>query len=144
MAVTFDKIAYPEIEQGLLKIIDNEFRNVYISPTFKMMGNECIRIHLATSTSETLATNFEIRSYDVIVRYYLMGSIEDERTNEAIKRNVDRLRKHLIDNQVSTTYNWAKLEIESIDYNVEDEENEETDNLNIVEFSVDIQHYNQF
>ena len=116
MAVTFDKIAYPDIEQGLLKIIDNEFRNVYISPTFKMLGNECIRIHLTASTSETLATNFEIRMYDVIIRYYLMGNIEDTRTNEAIKRNIDRLRKHLIDNQVSTTYNWAKLEIESINY----------------------------
>ena len=144
MAVTFDKIAYPDIEQGLLKIIDNEFRNVYISPTFKMLGNECIRIHLTASTSETLATNFEIRMYDVIIRYYLMGNIEDTRTNEAIKRNIDRLRKHLIDNQVSTTYNWAKLEIESINYNIKDDENEENNNLNIAEFSINIQHYNQF
>ena len=144
MAVTFDKIAYPEIEEGLMKIIDNEFKNVYISHTFKMIGNECIRIHLESSSSQSLATNFEIRNYSVIIRYYLMGSIEDQRTNKAIKRNVDRLRKHLIDNQVSSTYNWAKLEIETIDYNVEDDENEDVDNLNIVEFSVDIQHYNQF
>ena len=144
MAVTFDTIAYPEIEQGLLKIIDNEFKNVYISPKFKMLGTECIRINLQSSTSETLATNFETRIYNVEIRYYMIGSIEDERDNEAIKRNIDRLRKHLIDNQVSSTYNWAKLEVESIDYNIEDEENEGDDNLSIAQFTVNITHYNAF
>ena len=35
MAVTYDKIAYDEIELGLRKIINDEFKNVYIGNQFK-------------------------------------------------------------------------------------------------------------
>ena len=34
MAVTYDKISYSEIELGLRKIINDEFRNVYIGNNF--------------------------------------------------------------------------------------------------------------
>ena len=46
MAVTYDKIAYNEIELGLRKVINDEFKNVYIADKFKMLGTECIRINL--------------------------------------------------------------------------------------------------
>ena len=49
MAVTYDKIAYDEIELALRKIINNEFKNVYIGNKFKMLGTECIRINLESS-----------------------------------------------------------------------------------------------
>ena len=44
MAVTYDEISYKYIEKGLKTIINDEFRNVYVSPLFKMRGTECIRI----------------------------------------------------------------------------------------------------
>ena len=68
MAVTYDKIAFPKIEQAIKFILDDNFPNVYISPVFKMIGNECIRINLESSASEELATNFEVRVYELIIR----------------------------------------------------------------------------
>ena len=49
MAVTYDKIAYDEVELGLKSILSEEFTNVYIGNTFKMLG----------STSIEQATNYE-------------------------------------------------------------------------------------
>ena len=46
MAVTYDKIAYDEIELGLRKILNDEFKNVYIGNTFEMKGSECIKVEL--------------------------------------------------------------------------------------------------
>ena len=51
MAITYDEIAYDEIELGLRSIISKEFANVYIANNFVMKGNECIRINLISSTS---------------------------------------------------------------------------------------------
>ena len=144
MAISYDKISYNEIELGLKSKMAVEFPNVYISPKFVMRGTECIRINLETSTSEDIATNFEVRDYNIVIRYYIKANIEDERINNAVKGKIDRLWKLLIDNQVNTDKNWAKLEVTSITYNVEDEENEETPDLNIAEFDCSILHYNQF
>ena len=49
MAVTYDKISYDEIEYGLRKVINDEFKNVYIANEFKMLGTECIKINLESS-----------------------------------------------------------------------------------------------
>ena len=61
MAVTYDKIAYDEIELGLRKVINDEFKNVYIANEFIMLGTECIKINLESSTTIQQATNFEKR-----------------------------------------------------------------------------------
>ena len=55
------------------------------------------------------------------------------------------MKKDLIDDQIKTTNdNWAKLEVTNIEYNVEDEDNEDSDNLFIAELSVEATNYNQF
>ena len=144
MAVTYDKIAYEEIELGLRKIINDEFKNVYIGNTFKMLGTECIRIDLISSTSIQQATNFEQRDYSVNIRYYHLADTTSEIINKSVKGNIDRLRKDLLDNQVNATNKWSALIIDEINYNVQDEENEENDRLHIAELIISIQHHNSF
>ena len=144
MSVTYDKIAYDEIELGLRKIINDEFKNVYISNTFEMKGTECIRINLESSATIQQATNFEERDYNVMIRYYHLADTSKELINKSVKANIDRLRKHLLDNQVSTANKWSALIIDDIQYNIEDDENDENSLLHIAEFSISIQHYNQF
>ena len=142
MAVTYDKIAYDEIELGLRKIINDEFKNVYIGNQFKMMGTECIRINLESSALVLQTAALEEREYSVSIRYYHMADTNNEIINKSVKANVDRLRKHLLDNQTSSTYKWAELQVQDIEYNVQDTENEENDRLHITEFGVSIIHHN--
>ena len=145
MAVTYDKISFAKIEQAIKFILDDNFPNVYISPKFHMQGNECIRIDLINSESESLATNFEVRNYNVQVRYYTKADMTKEAENEFIKNRIDKLKKNLIDNQVkNTSSNWSKLEVATIDYNVQDEENEDKDDIYIAELTVLATNYNQF
>ena len=144
MAVTYDKIAYEEIELGLRKIINDEFKNVYIGNQFNMLGTECIRINLETSTLVLQTGALEEREYNVIIRYYHLADTSSEMVNKSVKANIDRLRKHLLDNQTSTTYKWAELQVQEIDYNVQDDENEENDRLHIAEFDISIIHHNGY
>ena len=145
MAVTYDKISYPKIEESIKFLLDDSFPNVYISPVFRMVGNECIRVNLESSTSEELATNFEVRNYNVILRYYTKADMSKERDNEFVKNRIDKLKKLLIDNQVNNTNSkWAKLEVESITYNVENDENEDKDDLFVAELDLNITNFNHF
>ena len=144
MAITYDKIAYDEVELGLRSVLSSEFQNVYIGNTFKMIGNECIKINLISSTSVEQATNFETREYALNHRYYFKVDTSQELVNKAVKGKIDRLRKHLLDNQVDTSNNWAALIVDTINYNVQDEENEEESNLHIAEYEITIQHFNHF
>lgn len=142
MAITYDKIAYDQVELELKSVLATEFPNVYIGNTFSMKGSECIRIDLVSSTSIEQSTNYEQRLYALNLRYYFKSDTSQERINKAVKGKIDRLRKHLLDNQVNSSKGWAALIIEDIDYNVKDEENEEDDNLHISEFNITIQHHN--
>ena len=144
MAITYDKIAYDEVELGLRSIISKEFQNVYIGNEFKMMGTECIKIDLISSTSVEQATNFETREYALNLRYYFKADTSQELINKAIKGKIDRLRKHLLDNQVDSSNNWAELRVENILYNVQDDENEEESNLHIAEYEITITHNNAY
>ena len=144
MAVTYDKIAYDEVELGMRSILSKEFSNVYIGNEFKMMGTECIKIDLISSTSIEQATNYEQREYALNLRYYHKADTSQELINKSVKGKIDRLRKHLLDNQVDTTKNWAALIIDTINYNVQDEENEDEKNLHIAEFELTINHHNTF
>ena len=129
MAVTYDKIAYDEIELGLRKVINDEFINVYIGNEFKMLGTECIKINLINSTSIQQATNYEQRDYNINIRYYHIADTNNEIINKSVKGKIDKLRKHLLDNQVNTTYNWSAMIVDEINYNVQDIENEENDKI---------------
>ena len=144
MAITYDKIAYDEVELGLRSIISKEFQNVYIGNEFKMMGTECIKIELLTSTLLMQTGSLEQREYALIVRYYFKADTSQELINKSVKGKIDRLRKHLLDNQVDTDNNWAALIVDEITYNVQDEENEEETNLHIAEYEITIQHFNHF
>ena len=75
MAVTYDEISYKYIEKGLKTIINNEFRNVYVSPLFKMRGTECIRIAIDSSENDETTNAYERRIFNVIVRYYQKGDL---------------------------------------------------------------------
>ena len=145
MPITYDKISFPKIEQNIKKILDNNFPNVYVGSKLTMLGNETIRINLLSSSSEDLATNFEVRTYNVLLRYYTTANMDSQSENEAVKNRIDRIKKALIDNQVRTTDNaWAKLEVMSITYDISDEENEDEDNIYITEFDLEVTNYNQF
>tara|TARA_R100000655_G_scaffold56704_2_gene94831 strand:- start:2047 stop:2487 length:441 start_codon:yes stop_codon:yes gene_type:complete len=144
MAVDYDKISYDLIEKGLKTIINNEFKNVYISPEFKMRGTECIRIAVESSENEETTNAYERRIFNVVVRYYQKGNVGSERAYAGMRRKADRLRKHLIDNQTAntSTAKWVALDIDTINFNIQDEENEEIDNLNITEFLLSLTHHN--
>ena len=145
MSVTYDKISYPKIEEAIKFILDDDFPNVYISPIFKMFGNECIRINLESDTSEDLATNFEVRVYSLTITYYTKADMSKEEDNEFVKNRIDKLKKALIDNQVKTTSdNWAKLEVINRTYNVENEDIDDKDNIFIAELEVDVTNFNHF
>lgn len=144
MAVTYDNIAYEEIELGLKSLLAKEFKNVYIGNSFKMLGTECIRIDLLTSTLLMQTASLEEREYALNIRYYIQADTSQELKNKAVKGKIDRLRKHLLDNQTSSSNNWAELQVQEIAYNVNDEENEEIDDLHIAEFVISIVHHNGF
>tara|TARA_R100000152_G_C6778485_1_gene209217 strand:- start:383 stop:814 length:432 start_codon:yes stop_codon:yes gene_type:complete len=140
MAVTYDKIAFTKIEKELRDSINNDFNNVYISHDFKMVGTECIRINLINSTNLETTNAYEQREYNVEIRYYFNTKILGDSVNDAIKAKSDRLRKKLIDIQVNTP-NWAYMDIEEIDYGVEDEENEEN-SVYIVQYTLSLINHN--
>ena len=144
MAVTYDEISYKYIEKGLKTIVNNEFKNVYVSPIFTMRGTECVRIAVQSSTNDETTNAYERRIFTVAIRYYQKGDLRSEKVYEGIRRKADRLRKHLIDNQVanSSSAKWVALDIDTINFNVEDEENEEIENLNITEYLLSVIHHN--
>ena len=85
MAVTYDKIAYDQVELTLRSLLSTEFSNVYIGNTFKMKGSECIKIDLVSSSSIEQAINYEQRLYALALRYYFKSDTSQERVNKAVK-----------------------------------------------------------
>ncbi len=144
MAVTFDEISYKYIEKGLKTIVNDEFKNVYISPLFTMKGTECIRIAVESSDNEETTNAYERRIFNVVLRYYQQADLRSEKVYENVRRKADRLRKHLVDNQTanSSSAKWVALDIDTINFNVQDEENEDLDNLNITEYLLSVIHHN--
>ncbi len=144
MAVTYDEISYKYIEKGLKTIINNEFKNVYVSPVFSMRGTECIRIMASSSTNDQTTNAYERRIFNVIIRYYQKGDLRSEKVYEGIRRKADRLRKHILDNQTANTSSakWVFLDIDTINFNVIDEENEELEDVNITEYELSVIHHN--
>lgn len=144
MPITYTKTAWLKIEQLLKNTINNEFPHVYISPIYKKIRNEGVRINLLSSTNILTTQAFEQREYNLIIRYYLDNiDMSNMNSNEAVKNKVDRLKTLLLNNIVSTNApkqnNWDSLEIDSVEYNVNDDENEDNENLNITELVLTIQ-----
>ena len=143
MAVTYDNVAFGRIEETLKQYIDNEFQNVYISPVFVDRGSEFIKINLESSNNVEATNAYEIREYQVNLRYYHKCDMTQVRINEAVKKKSDRLKKHLLDKQTNSD-NWAELSVDQIAYNVQDDENEDKDNLYIIEYTLTLTNYNHF
>lgn len=142
MAVTYDKVAYPKIEKELRNYLNNDFKNVYVSPIFRNAGNEFIRVNLLDSGAVQTHSGFEEREYRVSIRYYFNSDLSNPRVNESIKNKIDRLKKKLLDKQTNSD-KWVDLDVETIEYGVEDDDNDNT-NIYIAELVVLLRNYNQF
>lgn len=137
MAVTYTKTGFVKVLDALRDLINNEFRNVYISDTYMdKTGGEAWRLNLLRSTEVLTHRNFEVREYDINLRYY-MENLNSEKRTTHVMNNVDRMKKHLIDNIAYST-NWAELLVEDIEYNIQDDENEEKPGLSITDLSLKI------
>ena len=143
MAVTYDNVAFGRIEEALKQYIDDEFKNVYISPKFIDLGSEFIRINLLESSNQETSNAYEIREYSVLLRYYHKCDISNIKINEAVKKKSDRLKKHLLDKQTYSD-NWAELSVDEMTYDVQDAENDGIDNLYIIEYTLTMTNYNHF
>ena len=88
MAITYDNISYSEIELVLRSIISKEFSNVYIGSTFKMVGNECIRIELINSTLILQTGALEQREYGLSVRYYHKADLSQELIKKTVNTSI--------------------------------------------------------
>ena len=102
MAITYDKIAYDEVELGLRSILSTEYQNVYIGNTFKMIGNECIKINLISSTSVEQATNFETREYALNLRYYF--KVDTSQELEIDNNKVKQIIRPILDVYITSAY----------------------------------------
>ena len=140
MAVTYDKIGFTLIEKGLRDIINNDFQNVYISNSFNMVGNECIRINLENSDNIATSKKYEEREYSIMLRYYFNSKIVDNNVNKSIKDKADRLKKKLLDNRTNST-NWINLDVGLIEYDIQDDENTEND-IYIIQYDLTLINHN--
>ena len=140
MAVTYDKIGFTLIEKGLRDIINNDFQNVYISNSFNMVGNECIRINLENSNNIATSKKYEEREYSIMLRYYFNSKIVDNNVNKSIKDKADRLKKKLLDNRTNST-NWINLDVGLIEYDIQDDENTEND-IYIIQYDLTLINHN--
>jgi hypothetical protein len=118
--MNYSKIAYEVIEKGWRDIINDEFRNVYISDIAEEKGDESIRINLVSSEDILTMNNIEEREYIIDVFYSFIN--DDSGRNQYVKNRVDRLKQLIYDN--ATTNNWFGLSIPIIDYAVEDDRSE--------------------
>jgi len=140
LAVTYNKIGYTLIEKGLKNYLNNDFNNVYISQNFIMKGSECIRINLESSSNTQSTAKYEQREYSVMLRYYFNRIINNDGVNENIKGKVDRLKKKLLDKRTNST-NWMYLDVDEIEYGIEDDENEDK-NIYIVQYDLTLINHN--
>lgn len=140
MAVTYTKVGYSLIEKGLKDWINNDFSNVYISPQFVMRGSECIRINLEGSSNIATTNGYEEREYNVNLRYYFNRVPANDGANENIKSKCDRLKKKLLDKRTNAT-NWMYLEVDGIEYGIEDDDNADKD-IYIVQFDLRLINHN--
>ena len=149
-SITYEEISFPKIENGLKQKIRTIIPNTYISPTFTMQGNECVRINLTESNSIEQHVSFEEREYLVTIRYYTKADMSKENINREVKARVDKLKKRLIDSQYNSSgtdgadNKWISLSIPSILYDIRDEENEDEAKLYIAEMQVLLNNTNSY
>jgi len=135
MAITYTKIGFNLIADKLRDLLNDEFKGVYISDAKKeMTSSESWKIKLLSSTNEITHRKFETREYAVNLRYYMEHQNAEKRT-EHVLNNVDRMKKHLVDNIAVNNY-WAEVLVDTVEYSVQDEENEEKPDLSITDLNL--------
>ena len=146
MAVVYESVTWSKIEHPLMDILIIDFPNVYISPRYKKSGNEAIRINIDSSEDIATTHNFEQRLYNLTLRYYFEDvDITNMMENESIKNKVDRLKKKFLDMIVTLPTSkhsgqWDEALVNTITYDIQDDENEDNPDLYIVELDCSIQH----
>jgi hypothetical protein len=146
MAVTYTSITWGKIEQPLVDILSVDFPNVYASPRYIKAGNESVRINVESHIDLMTTQAFEQREYSVLVRYYFENSDPSNMNqNEALKNKIDRIKKKMLDSIVETSSSkhagiWDELIVDSVEYDIQDDENDEDPNLYIAELMITIQH----
>jgi len=143
VAVTYTKVAFPKIEERLRNIINEEFKNVYISSRFENMGSdESIRIFTSSSNLLEHTQYSEVREYTVSVRHYY-NEPDSIRREEYVKNRIDRLKKLIMGN-ISSAGNYYDLHIDGIQYDVQDVENENNPDMHITELEAMLKNYNKW
>ena len=131
-------IAHNQIELGLKELIQPNFPNVYCSNIYEKFGNEEVRINLMSSSLLENNPSFETRNYEVEIRYYNIGQLKKDVIKNSIRNKTHRLY-NLLGKADTFNQNWLRLNIETVDYNFEDEENETSPNLLITKYDLNIE-----
>ncbi len=135
MTLNYTKITYNKIEKGIRNVINNEFRNTYISSKFKKQsGNESIRVCVKTKNVLEFTNMSETLEYEVLVRYYLHEKLT-ESSEKYAKTRTDRLQKLLFDN-IQSDGNYYNLSVNNVEYFIEDDENAENNELQIIDLNL--------
>tara|TARA_R100000329_G_C7618701_1_gene219899 strand:+ start:7525 stop:7956 length:432 start_codon:yes stop_codon:yes gene_type:complete len=135
MSLTYSKITYNKIEDRLRDFINDYFKNVYISSKYKKQsGNESIRITVTSVDTLNFSQQSEELEYSILVRYYLQER-HTEKGEQYAKARTDRLKKLISDN-IKSFGNMYGLYVDSIEYFVSDDENEDNEELQIIDLNV--------
>ena len=144
MAIEYTKQSYGQIEDKLRKIINDYFGGVYISSQYiEQKQVESIRITLNSIDVLQQTNGYEFLKFNVMIRHYLKEPHSIKR-EEYAKNRIDRLKKLLWDNITTTTTNYTSLAVDSIEFNIQDSENEDNENLQITELNISMNRLNIF
>tara|TARA_Y100001973_G_C5209214_1_gene344252 strand:- start:35467 stop:35916 length:450 start_codon:yes stop_codon:yes gene_type:complete len=145
-SVSYESSAYDKIEFGLMQKLVDTRKNVYVSPKFKMMGNECVRIDLESCIYEEQHHHFTVKHYGVCVYYYTDADMTNQNTNKEVKQRIDKLEQELLNSQYNSSgtdgssNKWINLLINEIEFNAEVED----ENIYCAKFNLTLTNTNQF
>jgi len=132
MAITYKKFTHPKIIQALYELLNPEFKGVYISSKFEEQGiDESIRLKLESVEVLEYTKYHQILEYNTLIRHYY-NAPHSRKKEEYLNARMDRLQTHL-GRSVADTTNYYDMHISSINYDVQDSENEDNENLHITE-----------
>ena len=142
MAIDYTKQSYTHIEDKIRTILNDEFRGVYVSSQYiEQRQVESIRISLRSINVIQQTRDSQILEFDVMLRHYLKEphSIKME---EYVKNRIDRLKKLIWDNLATNKSSYYNLILDSIEFNIEDDESAGVEDLKITELNIKMNRLN--
>lgn len=134
--MTYTKVVYDQVLDGLRDILNNTFRNVYIGGFKELSGRESLRIELITSDPIITTGDWKAREYSLTL-YLYHGYAESPRNTEQISNRIDKLEEALLDAQC--TSEWFQLTVDETRYKTQEEGDELNGHpMNITELDVTI------